>query len=91
MSVPIPPPDQTPLWRRIIIVLLLAVWPVGGFILLLGSAAGEESVIGRDFIFDGFEGLLTLLLKSLYLLGFLSESRQDKCREEKDDAEEKAD
>ena len=49
MSVPIPPPDQTPLWRRIIIVLLLAVWPVGGFILLLGSAAGEESVIGRGF------------------------------------------
>ena len=49
MSVPIPPPDQTPLWRRLITALLLAVWPVGGFILLLGSAAGEESVIGRGF------------------------------------------
>ena len=53
MSVPIPPPDPyneaPPLWRRIIVVLLLAVWPVGGFILLLGSAAGEESVIGRGF------------------------------------------
>ena len=53
MSVPIPPPDPyneaPPLWRRIIVVLLLAVWPVGGFILLLGSAAGEENVIGRGF------------------------------------------
>lgn len=49
MSVPIPPPDQTPLWRRLITALLLAVWPVGGFILLLGSAAGEESPLGRGF------------------------------------------
>ena len=49
MSTPIPPPDQTPLWRRLLAILLLAVWPVGGFILLLGSAAGEESVIGRGF------------------------------------------
>lgn len=33
MSVPIPPPDPyneaPPLWRRIIVVLLLAVWPAG--------------------------------------------------------------
>ena len=49
MSVPIPPPDQTPLWRRLLAILLLAVWPVGGFILLLGSAAGAKSVIGRGF------------------------------------------
>ncbi len=49
MSVPIPPPDQTPLWRRLITALLLAIWPVGGFIILLGSAAGAESVIGRGF------------------------------------------
>ena len=49
MSVPIPPPDQTPLWRRLITALLLAVWPVGGFIILLGSAAGAESVIGQSF------------------------------------------
>lgn len=53
MSVPIPPPDPRyetpPLWRRLVTSLLLAVWPVGGFILLLGSAAGEESVIGRGF------------------------------------------
>lgn len=50
MSVPIPPNDQTPpLWRRLITTLLLAIWPAGGFLLLLGSAAGEESVIGRGF------------------------------------------
>ena len=53
MSVPIPPPDPRdetpPKWRRLVSVLLLAIWPVGGFILLLGSAAGEESVIGRGF------------------------------------------
>lgn len=50
MSVPIPPPDQTPLWRRLITALLLAIWPVGAFALLLGSAAGEESPLGRGFI-----------------------------------------
>ena len=50
MSVPIPPNDQTPpLWRRLITTLLLAIWPAGGFLLLLGSAAEEESVIGRGF------------------------------------------
>lgn len=49
MSVPIPPPDQTPLWRRLITALLLAVWPVGGFILLLGSAAGESNLLGQGF------------------------------------------
>lgn len=50
MSVPIPPNDQTPpLWRRLITTLLLAIWPAGGFLLLLGSAAGEESVVGRGF------------------------------------------
>lgn len=53
MSVPIPPPDlhnQTPpLWRRLITTLLLAIWPAGAFLLLLGSAAGEESVIGQGF------------------------------------------
>ena len=49
MSVPIPPPDQTPLWRRLLVILLLAVWPAGALFLLLGSAAGEESVIGRGF------------------------------------------
>lgn len=53
MSVPIPPPDphdQTPpLWRRLIAVLPLAIWPVGAFVLLLGSAAGEESPLGRGF------------------------------------------
>ena len=49
MSVPIPPPDQTPLWRRLINALLLAIWPVGGFILLLGSAAGEKNPLGRGF------------------------------------------
>lgn len=50
MSVPIPPPDQTPLWRRLITALLLAIWPVGAFVLLLGSAAEEESPLGRGFI-----------------------------------------
>ena len=49
MSTPIPPPDQTPLWRRLLAILLLAVWPVVGFILLLGSAAGEDSFLGRGF------------------------------------------
>jgi hypothetical protein len=49
MSVPIPPPDPYNVWRRLVAVLLLAIWPVGGFILLLGSAAGEESAIGRGF------------------------------------------
>lgn len=48
MSVPIPPPD--PLWRRLIAVLPLAIWPAGAFVLLLGSAAGEESPLGRGFI-----------------------------------------
>lgn len=54
MSVPIPPPDPrdetTPLWRRLIVVLPLAIWPAGAFVLLLGSAAGEESAFGRGFI-----------------------------------------
>lgn len=53
MSVPIPPPnphDQTPLWRRLITTtLLLAIWPAGALILLLGSAAGEENPLGRGF------------------------------------------
>lgn len=53
MSVPIPPPDPyneaPPLWRRIIVVLLLAVWPAGALFLLLGSAAGEDSFLGRGF------------------------------------------
>ena len=53
MSTPIPPLDprnQTPpLWRRLITTLLLAIWPVGAFLLLLGSAAGEESPLGRGF------------------------------------------
>ena len=49
MSTPIPPPDPYNVWRRLVAVLLLAIWPVGGFILLLGSAAGEESVIGQGF------------------------------------------
>lgn len=49
MSVPIPPPDQTPLWRRLLAILLLAVWPVGGFILLLGSAAEESNLLGQGF------------------------------------------
>ena len=54
MSVPIPPPDPRdetpPLWRRLISLLPLAIWPVGGFFLLLGSAAGEESPLGQGFI-----------------------------------------
>ena len=45
MSVPIPPPDQTPLWRRLLAILLLAVWPAGALFLLLGSAAGEDSFL----------------------------------------------
>lgn len=53
MSVPIPPPDPRdetlPKWRRLVSVLLLAVWPAGAFVLLLGSAAGEESPLGRGF------------------------------------------
>lgn len=53
MSVPIPPPDfrnQAPSLRRHLVSLLpLAIWPVGAFALLLGSAAGEKSVIGRGF------------------------------------------
>ncbi len=49
MSTPIPPPDQTPLWRRLLAILLLAVWPVGGFILLLGSAAEESNLLGQGF------------------------------------------
>lgn len=49
MSVPINPPDQTPLWRRLITILLLTIWPAGAFTLLLGSAAGEESPLGRGF------------------------------------------
>ena len=51
MSVPIPPPDPRdetpPLWRRLISLLPLAIWPVGGFFLLLGSAAGEESPLDQ--------------------------------------------
>ena len=50
MSVPIPPPDQTPLWRRLLAILLLAVWPAGALFLLLGSAAEESSLLGRGFI-----------------------------------------
>lgn len=54
MSVPIPPPDpndQTPpLWRRLITTLLLAIWPAGGFLLLLGSAAEEKSPLGQGFV-----------------------------------------
>ena len=49
MSVPIPSPDQTPLWRRLLAILLLAVWPVGGFILLLGSAAEESNLLSQGF------------------------------------------
>ena len=50
MSVPIPPNDQaSPLWRRLITALLLAIWPVGGLFLLLGSAAGEEGSLGQSF------------------------------------------
>ena len=51
MSVPIPPPnphDQTPpLWRCLVTSLLLAIWPIGGLFLLLGSAAEESSLLGR--------------------------------------------
>ena len=51
MSVPIPPHDQaSPLWRRLITALLLAVWPAGGLTFLLGSAAGEDSFLGRGFV-----------------------------------------
>ena len=50
MSVPIPPPDQTPLWRRLLTILLLAVWPVGWFIILLGSAAEESNLLGQGFV-----------------------------------------
>ena len=53
MSVPIPPPDPRyetpPLWRRLVTSLLLAIWPVGAFLLLLGSAAGEDSLLGQGF------------------------------------------
>lgn len=53
MSVPIPPPDPykevPPLWRRLLVILLLAVWPAGALFLLLGSAAGEDSFLGRGF------------------------------------------
>lgn len=53
MSVPIPPPDphdQTPPQRRrLIAVLPLAIWPVGAFLLLLGSAAEGENFLGRGF------------------------------------------
>lgn len=50
MSTPIPPHDQaSPLWRRLITALLLAIWPVGGLFLLLGSAAGEEGSLGQSF------------------------------------------
>lgn len=53
MSVPIPPPDPRkealPLRRRLLTILLLAAWPVGGFFLLLGSAAGEESPLSQSF------------------------------------------
>ena len=53
MSTPIPPPDPydetPPLWRRLVVFLLLAIWPVGGLFLLLGSAAGEESPLGQGF------------------------------------------
>ena len=53
MSVPIPPTDPykevPPLWRRLLVILLLAVWPAGALFLLLGSAAGEDSFLGRGF------------------------------------------
>lgn len=49
MSVPMN--DQTPpLWRRLITTLLLAIWPAGGFLLLLGSAAEEKSPLGQGFV-----------------------------------------
>jgi hypothetical protein len=51
VSTPIPPHDQaSPLWRRLITALLLAVWPAGGLTFLLGSAAGEKNLLGRGFI-----------------------------------------
>ena len=53
MSTPIPPPDQTPLWRRLLAILLLAVWPVVGFILLLGSAAEESNLLGQGLCHPG--------------------------------------
>ena len=53
MSTPIPPPDPRdetpPMRRRLISLLQLAVWPAGAFVFLLGSAAGEESFLGRGF------------------------------------------
>ena len=52
MSVPIPPPDlrkAPPLRQRLLTILLLAIWPAGAFVLLLGSAAGEESSLGQGF------------------------------------------
>lgn len=53
MSVPIPPPDfrnqAPPLRRHLVSLLPLAIWPVGAFALLFGSAAGEESPLGRGF------------------------------------------
>ncbi len=52
MSVPIPPPDlrkAPPLRQRLLTILLLAIWPAGAFVLLLGSAAGEESPLGQGF------------------------------------------
>ena len=60
MSVPIPPPDPykevPPLWRRLLVVLLLAVWPAGALFLLLGSAAGEDSFLGRGAVVGGNRG-----------------------------------
>lgn len=57
MSVPIPPPDpynQAPsLWRRLTVILLLAIWPAGALILLLGSAAGEENPLGPGLHYPG--------------------------------------
>ena len=52
MSVPIPPPDlrkAPPLRQRLLTILLLAIWPAGALFLLLGSAAGEDSFLGRGF------------------------------------------
>lgn len=48
MSVPIPPPDQTPLWRRLIAAASLGVWPWGTLFLLFGPVAGGN-VIGWGF------------------------------------------
>lgn len=54
MSVPIPPLDPynqaPPLWRHLVSLLPLAIWPVGAFLLLLGSAAEGENFLGRGFI-----------------------------------------